>query len=153
MERFRRSKRFWSKVDISDPDECWKWLACTGSDGYGRFTIHGRIWNAHRVAWTLTYGPIPDGLCICHHCDNRICCNPCHLFLGTHKDNAIDSASKGRRAWKITKEGVRALRDLHATGRWTYQELADEFGVDASYAHQIVNRQRWKWLDNEEVYP
>lgn len=94
------SDRFWSKVDRTGTG-CWLWLASLTGAGYGQFWLNGRREGAHRVAWELTYGPIPDGLLVCHDCpdgDNPRCVNPAHLFLGTTKDNADDMVAKGRGA-------------------------------------------------------
>lgn len=107
---FKEPKRFWSRVAVGEADECWEWRVAKNSDKYGNFWIHDRSWRAHRVAWILTYGPIPNGLLVCHKCDNPGCCNPYHLFLGTSKDNQIDSARKGRQAAKLTEEDVLKIR-------------------------------------------
>lgn len=150
--QFKEPERFWSKVDVSGVDECWEWLA-SKSEGYGRFSIRYQMWLAHRVAWVLTYGPIPEGLCVLHHCDNRGCCNPYHLFLGTRADNLADAARKGRTSRgerrhnsKLTEEDVLDIRDMYATGKWTYRELADEFDVAKSLISGIVHGRTWGWL-------
>lgn len=80
------------------PDECWPWTGAVTGKGYGKISLAYRHRNAHRVAFELWHGPIPDGLLVCHRCDNRPCCNPAHLFVGTAKDNAEDMMAKGR--WK-----------------------------------------------------
>jgi hypothetical protein len=90
------SDRFWPKVARGQPDECWPWTACRHAFGYGKIGVAGRVEFAHRVAWTLTNGPIPAGLYVLHHCDNPPCCNPAHLWLGTYADNNADKAAKGR---------------------------------------------------------
>ena len=77
---------------------CWLWMRHCARTGYGQVRFHGRMWNAHRVAWTLTRGPIPDGLCVCHKCDTPACINPDHLFLGTYTDNMRDAVKKDRMA-------------------------------------------------------
>lgn len=81
---------FWSRVDVRGPDECWPWMNAKTPNGYGTVYFGGRMVGAHRVSWELTHGPIPDGLFVLHHCDNPPCCNPAHLFTGTHTDNVRD---------------------------------------------------------------
>jgi hypothetical protein len=93
-EQFR--EWFWSMVDIKEPDECWVWKAGLADTGYGGLSHLNKTATTHVVAWELTNGPVPDGLCVLHKCDNRPCCNPNHLFLGTKKDNTQDMVKKGR---------------------------------------------------------
>lgn len=143
---FEEPKRFWSKIDVGDPDECWNWLAGKNRRGYGWFWINYRTWYAHRVAWVLTYGPIPKGLCVLHHCDNPSCCNPYHLFLGTSVDNLADALRKGRLRTKLTKEEVLEIRELYATGRYTQLQIAVKFGVHTSHVSRIVSRQIWEYI-------
>jgi DNA-binding XRE family transcriptional regulator len=96
--------RFWSKVDKTDPDKCWWWVASIDVNGYGQFLVNkgqlGRtttsMAKAHRVAWLLTRGDIPKGMYLCHTCDMPRCVNPAHLFLGTQKDNMRDCVDKNR---------------------------------------------------------
>lgn len=93
------SVRFWAKVKISsEPDDCWEWTGGINPNGYGRIGSHkyGEQYSTHRLAYKLTHGEITDGLFVLHSCDNRKCCNPAHLFLGTHKDNVADMINKGR---------------------------------------------------------
>lgn len=107
--------RFWNKVDRSGgADACWPWIAKavkTARCGlqYGDFRVSGGSSGSHRVAWELTNGPIPDGLCVCHRCDNPLCCNPAHFFLGTRLDNVEDMISKGRRG-EMSADGKERLR-------------------------------------------
>jgi hypothetical protein len=105
--------RFWSKVDKSGGDDaCWTWTASCNQHGYGRIKWRNKLVQSHRLAWQLKHGDIPEGLFVCHHCDNPKCCNPKHLFLGTNKDNQADMHRKGR--------GIRA-RGLF-NGSYTHPE-------------------------------
>jgi len=87
--------RFHSKYRVNESNGCWEWHASL-VHGYGCIGFRGKIWRAHRMSWTLHHGEIPEGLCVCHKCDNPKCVNPEHLFLGTKKDNRDDMVRKGR---------------------------------------------------------
>lgn len=97
-------RRFWAKVRRADADACWLWVASAFKGGYGQFTAMSAGGDsrkqvhlyAHRVAWIVTHGDIPQGMCVLHRCDTPKCCNPDHLFLGTQDDNMKDAARKGR---------------------------------------------------------
>ena len=86
--------RYWSRV--TKTSSCWNWTGSTINTGYGVLFVQGRLRTAHRLSWELHHGPIPEGLCVLHRCDNRTCVNPSHLFLGTKKQNTQDMLSKGR---------------------------------------------------------
>lgn len=89
-------ERFWQRVAHSS--ECWLWTGPKVGRGYGKTHWNGKTARAHRVAWEITYGPIADGMCVLHKCDNPACCRPDHLFLGTYADNNRDMKKKGRTA-------------------------------------------------------
>lgn len=140
-------ERFWSKVAKSE-DGCWEWQGRPDKDGYGHIgAIDGREVKAHRLSYEMAYGPIPEGMLVCHSCDNPPCVRPDHLFLGTSQQNTADMIAKGRMSLpgaKITAETVRAIRDRYAMGNVTMRVLAEEFGVSTPGICLIVNRVTWK---------
>lgn len=88
--------KFWSKVNKSSA--CWIWNGPIGKSGYGVVGYQYRSWSAHRLSWFFTFGDIPADMYICHSCDNKLCVNPAHLWLGTSAQNSQDMVSKGRSA-------------------------------------------------------
>ena len=146
-------ERFWRKVVKTD-DGCWIWTAARSPRGYGAFgrgSREARVILAHRFSWEQANGPIPDGLCVLHRCDNPPCVNPAHLFLGTRTDNNRDMHAKGRanpprgerhpRA-RLTEEKVREIRRLAAAGI-SQRQIARMFGVSKGAVASVVTRQ-WK---------
>lgn len=89
------SERFWSRVDTSM--SCWNWRGARSRFGYGKMVANGRYVDAHRLSYMLTKGDIPEGMMVCHRCDNPSCVKPDHLFIGSPSDNMVDMASKKRR--------------------------------------------------------
>lgn len=130
-----------AKIDKSaGPDACWPWTgAITAQHGYGCVQAgRGRVVGAHKLAWTFANGPVPDGLCVLHKCDNRPCCNPAHLFLGTKKDNALDKSLKGRdKTAKLTPDQVREVRTL--LPKMQQQHIAKLYGVSNAVICDIHN--------------
>jgi predicted XRE-type DNA-binding protein len=141
---------FWNKIDKSGGlDSCWLWTGNLVHNGYGNVTIGSKHYRTHRVSWEIYFGEIPDGYFVCHHCDNRRCCNPDHLFLGTAQDNSNDMRNKGRsrigkNRWncKLNSEKVREIRKLYANGNISQSKLAKLFGVGQDQISRIVNNKR-----------
>lgn len=148
-------KRFWSKVIIRAADECWEWQGPVSNCGYGNFSVGGkrspdyRQWAAHRYAYTITYGEVPQQLNVCHKCDNRRCVNPSHLFLGTDADNVRDKISKGRDARgsrqghsKITEADVSRIVEMYNSGK-SEIEIGRTVGLSQASVSRIVRRETW----------
>lgn len=140
-ERFRSHA-----VKVGD---CHLWAASKTKAGYGFTSRGGRTMMAHRLSWELCFGPIPDGLQVCHTCDNPSCINPEHLWLGTAAQNIADRGAKGRTALgdkmphaKLDAEKVRYIRTELATGR-SKMSLSRELGVRPYVIFLVARREKW----------
>jgi hypothetical protein len=148
---------------LSEPTAtgCILWTGATCSNGYGRVGAPPgripRVLGAHRVAWELAYGPVPDGLHVLHDCpggtDFALCCNPLHLRLGTHQENMQDKIIKQQQPageecnlHKLTEEEVLEIRHLYSTGQYSYNQLARIFKVTFANIAAIVTRRSWKHI-------
>lgn len=137
---------------MAGPDACWVWRGpCSRRGGYGLVHIKGVIHKAHRLAWELTHGPIPDGLHVLHSCDNPPCCNPAHLRLGTHAENMADKAARGRAPSlggalngnaRLTPEAVDDIR-VRLTLGMSVRSIAAWFGVDRRTIRRIRDGESW----------
>ena len=129
--------RFVRKVESG----CHEWQSKLDKGGYGQFTLGtGRHVRAHRYAWMIAYGEIPEGKLVCHHCDNPRCVNPEHLFIGTYSDNAKDMVAKGR-AWgrrKLTNKEVKHVKGLLRNGHFSQDFIARMYGVDQTTISRIA---------------
>jgi hypothetical protein len=164
--------RFWGKVRKTAG--CWEWTASISTRGYGSFFHEGRSQPAHRVSWMLENGPIPVGMLVCHHCDNRVCVRPDHLFLGTTKDNTVDAYAKGRLNPRLydgtlatlaadaqrADPSKRSLGEHHPTAKLTHSQVLDirsrraagesqsdlarAFGIGQSHVSAIVLGKKWR---------
>lgn len=169
-------ERFWSKVNKNGPihpvlkTRCWIWVAYKDADGYGTLWTQGMNRPAHRISWTIHFGDIPEGLCVCHYCDNSECTNPKHLWLGTSQENTKDRDLKGRQAKgdrhyyrmypeeivphkgedngmaKLTEIEVKEVRRLHRTGKISISKLSLMFNVSYMTIYRIVKRILWKHI-------
>lgn len=147
------AERFWSHVDKGDG--CWEWTAARHRAGYGAFGLdRAHMTYAHRYSWELHFGAIPEGLFVCHTCDNPPCVRPDHLFLGTIADNTADMMAKGRRVQgrtyvgeanhnaKLTEAQVREIRSLFGT--LPSATLGARYGVSGGLIRQIGRREAWR---------
>lgn len=150
------AERFYSKIAKTDnPDECWEWTGGKNRSGYGNFSCSGKTYRANRLAYELATNTDPGELFVLHSCDNRACCNPNHLWLGTNSDNMLDMYRKGRANFsrrtgdghpesKLTAAQVQEIRQKYVPYKVTLQQLAKEYGVGHATIHKIVHRVRWK---------
>lgn len=155
--RFKNPElRFKSYYDVSE-NGCWEWKKPSASHGYGCLNVKGKSILAHRYSYELHKGKIPDGLDICHSCDNRKCVNPDHLWTGTHRENMMDCLKKGlgNRAngekapkSKLTKEQVLEIRKLyiHYSHNFGAPSLAKKYGVRIPSIYKIISRETWRHI-------
>lgn len=141
-------KRFWKKVDkVNSLNGCWLWTASV-SNHYGRFSIGKQTAYAHRFSYELANGAIPAGFYVCHTCDNPLCVNPAHLFLGTHQDNMDDRNNKGRMARGITNRAKLTesnVLDIRASAE-SVSDLAYNYGVSPQHIRLILSRKSWSHI-------
>lgn len=127
-----------TKIDLKSG--CWEWQK-SKRRGYGSVVYSNKSWYTHRLVYTLVYGDIPSGILVCHHCDNRLCCNPLHLFLGTYKDNTQDMMTKNRGGHrkKLLKNQLEESRLLIQNGV-SLCDVAKKFNVSKSTIYSEVSK-------------
>jgi hypothetical protein len=139
-------ERFWEKVDIKGDDECWEWLASKRRNGYGQLMRKGKNEVAHRVAYELVYDHIPGEMIVMHTCDNRVCCNPNHLRLGTDLDNIRDMYNKGRGPTVGLRE--EQVMEIYKDNRFQ-KVIAAEYGISQSQVSNIKTGKQWFRITEE----
>lgn len=157
---FKGLYRFLQSIDIGETALCWPWAGEISKNGYGVFYYRQKIFLAHRLAYSLHYGKDPGELLACHHCDNRKCANPNHLFLGTSKDNQIDKVQKNRHnirrgsespLSKLNEEKVLEIRDLLSRKELTNKDIGKMYAVSPACIDAILRNRTWKHVKNKEM--
>lgn len=152
----KKAVRFEEKYEIR-PGGCWEWTGAgkAADPPCPLFGVGVGLYPAARVAWVLHHGADPGQFFVCHTCDNRLCVNPAHLFLGTPKENMDDMRAKGRakigerrrgeesHKAKVTEDVVRTIRDEYGRRLATQRELADRYGLSTRQVWMIVARRSW----------
>ena len=136
--------------------ECLFWTGCVNHKGYGRVLVDSKNRYTHRIVWSEHYGPIPDGMMVCHKCDNRLCVNVKHLYLGNQETNMADMVRRKRArngsaivrhekhpSAKLQLKDVVKIREAYASGHTTQQMLADQFGISRGQVQKIVTGNAW----------
>jgi hypothetical protein len=149
MPRRNTPQDFWSRVKVGDPSECWPWLRSASPSGYGKVFYGGKDWRSHRLAFFLKNGFAAEF--VCHRCDNRLCCNPDHLFAGNPRVNSLDMKLKGRAAKqkgeqhgmsRFTEAEILEIKKGVLSGV-SKIELANRFKTTRDYIGQIARGKRW----------
>jgi len=147
----QREELFWNKVKKSREDDCWEWQGGTNHGGYGKHKYNYKTLAAHRFSYMVTHKrKIDSSEYVCHKCDNRLCVNPAHLFLGTQQDNMNDMKNKNRQSCgirctsaKLNDKKVIAIRELHKIGM-TPKMLSNKYNVGTMAIYRILNHITWR---------
>jgi len=154
-----RLDRFWSYVDKRSSDKCWNWTGAASQSGYGWFHLKDKMEKVHRISRAIHNGPIPKddshygSLLVCHKCDNKLCVNPQHLFVGTCDDNLKDMVRKGRGAGatgksngngKLSDRNVDEIRMWHSVTGAALKTIAGNYGISESHTRGIIKHRKRK---------
>jgi len=148
-------ERFWPRIRMASDEGCWEWTGQLSRAGYAVLSAPGgrRPILAHRLSWEIHFGQIPDGLFVCHKCDNPACVRPDHLFLGTPKDNTADMIRKGRNTpalgarngnVKLDRSVIPEIRYVYASGGLSLAAVGRMFSTSHRNVAHIVRRSTWK---------
>lgn len=142
--------RLLAKASKDEKTGCLNWTASRQNNGYGQFHLNGAMRLAHRISFELHHGAVPEGMFVLHKCDNRICINPDHLFVGTQAENLADMVAKGRQANGISNGHTR-LRDqdviaIRRSVGVSQADLARSFGTTSTHIRRIRSGENWSHL-------
>jgi len=143
----------WKQINRKSEDECWEWIGKSLSKGYGHLRINNKDCYSHRMVYIETYGSIPEGLCILHTCNNPKCCNPKHLYVGTHADNMEQMSKDGRSNMgekhpnsRLSNQIIIKIRFLYSTGKYSQKCLGKMVGVSQGQISRIIKKDGWKHI-------
>lgn len=148
------TQSFWRK--FTKGNGCWEWPGSLSKSGYGQISVGDKMWRSHRYAYTVSKGPIPDGMFVLHKCDNRKCCKPWHLYRGDQQQNMDDMKKRNRHKphvprgeihsdSKLTEADVVEIRGRRENGE-LLREIAEDFPVDYTYISRICLRKTWSHI-------
>ena len=146
----------WNRIDVKEDNECWEWIGKKNRGGYGVMCMDYKNRMVHRLVYADKIGPIPDGMCVCHTCDNPGCCNPSHMWIGTRGDNNTDRSRKGRTNYVVTLgerhggsvltwEQVDAIRNER---RVSSRKLAAKYNVSHTTIQKVQRGETWNYERN-----
>jgi len=147
----------WRRVEKPNKNGCMIWQGKPFNNGYGYVAEYvdkkKRVIGVHCAAYELTYGKIPKGMFVCHHCDNKLCCNPEHLFLGTNRENINDMLKKGRslkgikhHSSKLTEKQVKEIRKKYDGKKRTASYFAKKFNVGTTCIYSVIHKHTWRHI-------
>jgi len=154
MHKRNREGLFWSHVDILSDNDCWNWELTVNDGGYGQTTkAEFGTSAAHRIAWQYTNGKLDSPIFVLHKCDNPKCCNPKHLYLGTHRDNMDDMVNRNRRKGKgcgaangrakLTQEQAEEIREHYKKCKISQEKIAGWYGISQRAVSAIIRNERY----------
>lgn len=144
--------RFWSYVDVQSDSECWNWIGAISGSGYGNIKIYNKYYRAHRIAYYIHYQKDPGEFLVCHECDNKLCVNPHHLFLGTQQENIQHALDTGLISYvgslhpqtRLLESDILEIRELQGT--ITQKEISKIYCVSQPTINHIMSRKTWRHI-------
>ena len=140
-------QRFYRQIEIDATTDCWNWIGPVYNSGYGKFSFATTDISAHRFSYELHVGDLERGKVVRHTCDNKLCVNPEHLVMGTHRENTQDMFERRRAPnAQLDPDKVRIIRSMRRESQDTLQAIADKFGVTLRTIEAVMSGQNWGWV-------